>query len=114
MPTTAPTITVRDLEVFADQLDAKRAAAISLHVGALSYAVDTTLKNGALHVVPGSHKWGVMKHVDTSSHLGLDPKEWTFDKAVRIDGAAGDAIFFHVKTIHGSPENHSDKPRPVF
>ena len=83
-------------------------------VGVLSYVVDTTFNNGALHVVPGSHKWGVMKHVDTFSHLGLDPREWTFDKALCVEGKAGDSIFFHVKTIHGSPENHSDKSRPVF
>jgi phytanoyl-CoA hydroxylase len=82
--------------------------------GVLSYAVDTDLKNGALHVVPGSHKWGVLRHVDTFSHLGLDPREWTFDKALPIVGQAGDAIFFHVNTIHGSMENHSDKARPVF
>ena len=31
-----------------------------------------------------------------------------------ITGKAGDAIFFHVKTIHGSKENNSLKPRPVF
>lgn len=83
-------------------------------VGVLNYVVDTDVKNGALHVVPGSHRWGVLKHVDTFSHLGLDPREWTFDKALPLVGKAGDSIFFHVKTIHGSPENHSDKPRPVF
>ena len=76
----------------------------------ITVPVDTDLVNGALHVVPGSHKWGVMKHVDTFSHLGLDPREWTFDKALPVVGKAGDSIFFHVKTIHGSPENHSDKP----
>ena len=27
-------------------------------VGSLNYIVDTDLQNGALHVVPGSHKWG--------------------------------------------------------
>lgn len=80
----------------------------------LCYAVDTDLRNGALHVIPGSHKWGVLRHEDTFSHLGLNPREWTFDKAVPVIGGPGDAIFFHVKTVHGSPENHSDKPRPVF
>ncbi|MCX5661765.1 MAG: phytanoyl-CoA dioxygenase family protein [Planctomycetota bacterium] len=83
-------------------------------VGVLNYAVDTDLRNGALHVVPGSHRMGVLKHVDTFSHLGLDPAEWTWDKALPIIGQAGDAIFFHVKTIHGSRENMSDKARPVF
>jgi ectoine hydroxylase-related dioxygenase (phytanoyl-CoA dioxygenase family) len=83
-------------------------------VGILSYAVDTDLVNGALHVVPGSHRMGVLKHVDTFSHLGLDEREWPWESALPITGKSGDAIFFHVKTIHGSKENHSQKPRPVF
>ena len=83
-------------------------------VGVLNYAVDTDLKNGALHVVPGSHHFGTLAHIDTLSHLGLDAEEWPWERAVPICGAAGDAIFFHYKTIHGSKENNSDKARPVF
>jgi hypothetical protein len=83
-------------------------------VGVLNYAVDTDLVNGALHVVPGSHRWGTLRHVDTFSHLGLDQDEWPWERALPIVGKAGDAIFFHVRTIHGSKENHSDRPRPVF
>ncbi len=80
----------------------------------LTYAIDTDFERGALHVVPGSHKSGLLEHTTTFSHLGLDEKEWTLDKAVCIEGKAGDAIFFHVNCIHGSPENHSDVARPVF
>jgi phytanoyl-CoA hydroxylase len=83
-------------------------------VGVLSYVVDTNLVNGALHVVPGSHRLGTLRHVDTFSHLGLEEKEWPWERAVPIVGEAGDSIFFHVRCIHGSQENHSDKPRPVF
>lgn len=83
-------------------------------VGVLSYGVDTDLVNGALHVVPGSHLMGQLKHIDTFSHLGLDADEWPWERALPVVGRAGDAIFFHVKTIHGSKENHSDRPRPVF
>jgi len=83
-------------------------------VGILSYVVDTDLVNGALHVVPGSHRLGQLQHVDTFSHLGLDPNEWPWERSLSIVGKAGDSIFFHVRTIHGSQENHSDKPRPVF
>jgi phytanoyl-CoA hydroxylase len=83
-------------------------------VGILSYVVDTDLVNGALHVVPGSHRMGQLDHVDTFSHLGLDEREWPWERALPIVGAAGDAIFFHYRTIHGSKENHSDKSRPVF
>ena len=83
-------------------------------VGILSYVVDTDLVNGALHLVPGSHKQGQLRHVDTFSHLGLDEDEWPWEAALPIVGQAGDSIFFNVKTIHGSKQNHSDTPRPVF
>jgi ectoine hydroxylase-related dioxygenase (phytanoyl-CoA dioxygenase family) len=83
-------------------------------VGILCYAVDTDLNNGALHVIPGTHRMGVLPHVDTSSHLGLDERDWGWEKALPITGRAGDAIFFHVKTVHGSKPNFSNASRPVF
>jgi phytanoyl-CoA hydroxylase len=83
-------------------------------VGILTYVVPTDLNNGALHVVASSHKLGQLNHIDTSSHLGLDGDEWPWERALPILGQPGDAIFFNVKTIHGSKQNHSDKPRPVF
>lgn len=82
-------------------------------VATLNYLVDTDLQNGALYVVPGSHRFETLKHVDTFSHLGLDEQEWSWEDALPIIGKAGDSIFFHVRTIHGSKENYSDKPRPV-
>lgn len=83
-------------------------------VATLNYTVDTDLVNGALHVIPGTHRMDVIKHVDTSSHLGLDEKEWPWERALPICGAAGDSIFFHVKTVHGSKSNFSKASRPVF
>ncbi|HET6383459.1 MAG TPA: phytanoyl-CoA dioxygenase family protein [Armatimonadota bacterium] len=83
-------------------------------VATLNYVVDTDLVNGALHVVPGSHRMGTLQHIDTLSHLALDEHEWPWESALPVCGNAGDAIFFHYKTIHGSKENHSSKPRPVF
>jgi hypothetical protein len=83
-------------------------------VGVLNYCVDTDLTNGALHVIPGTHRLGILQHIDTSSHLGLDEKEWPWERALPITGRAGDAIFFHVKTVHGSKSNFSKAPRPVM
>lgn len=83
-------------------------------LAALTYVVDTDLNNGALHVIPGSHRCGVIQHVDTFSHLGLPADIWPWERAVPICGQAGDAILFHVHTIHGSKENFSTAPRPVF
>src|SRR5690606_38612988 len=79
-----------------------------------AYCCDVDENNGCLWVVPGSHKLGVLNHVDTFSHLGLDDEHWPWDRATPIHGKAGDAVFFHVNCIHGSKPNWSDKPRPVF
>ena len=86
-------------------------------VGTLNYCVDTnlTLNNGPLYVLPKSHSHFI-QHVDTSSHLGLEPSKYNVDTAgmVVIEGKAGDSLFFHQYTVHGSPPNHSNKPRPTF
>lgn len=83
-------------------------------VAILNYVVPTDLVNGALYVVPGSHRMGQLKHIDTFSHLGLDPQEWPWERALPVTGERGDAIFFHYRCVHGSQQNHSEKPRPVF
>ena len=71
-------------------------------VAILNYVVDTDVQRGALHVVPGSHRTGQLQHIDTFSHLGLDEDEWPWEAAIPVEGQAGDAIFFHVRTVHGS------------
>jgi len=83
-------------------------------IGVLSYAIDTDLSNGPLHIVPGSHRLGPLEHVDDKwAGLALaDPSWW--EKAIPLPGRAGDAILFHGYTIHGSTANRSDRPRPVF
>src|SRR5690606_19677168 len=40
-------------------------------VAVLAYGCEVDENNGCLWVVPGSHKLGVLDHVDTFSHLGL-------------------------------------------
>jgi ectoine hydroxylase-related dioxygenase (phytanoyl-CoA dioxygenase family) len=80
----------------------------------LGYCTDTNLENGCLHVVPGSHRFGLLEHEDTFSHLGFSEQTWPWEDALPLEGEAGDAIFFHVNTIHGSKPNHSNERRGVF
>ncbi|HEY9404795.1 MAG TPA: phytanoyl-CoA dioxygenase family protein [Pyrinomonadaceae bacterium] len=83
-------------------------------VAVLNYAVDTGLTNGALYVVPGSHCAETLTHVDSFTHLALREDEWPWERALPIIGSAGDSIFYHYRIIHGSQENRSPEPRPVF
>lgn len=80
----------------------------------LSYAVDVDLGNAPLFVVPGSHRLGLIRHQDDRwAGFALDDPVW-WERAVPVEGRAGDAVIFHTCTIHGSPDNRSDRPRPVF
>lgn len=85
-------------------------------VGTLNYACDCTtdLDNGPLYVVPGSHRDGYIRHVDTESHLAVPEKTYSFEEAVAVNGKAGDTLFFHVHTVHGSTPNRSATPRATF
>lgn len=84
-------------------------------VAVLNYTVDTDLNNGALHVIPGSHSLGLIEHgADSVGHLGLDERQWPWERAIPVCGRAGDAVFFGNNTIHGSKENFSTTARPVF
>jgi hypothetical protein len=82
-------------------------------VGVLTYAIDTDETNGALQVVPGSHKLGPVEHGD-DTYAGFCLEDSWFERAVLVPGRAGDAILFNGLTIHGSLANRSDRPRPVF
>jgi len=84
-------------------------------VAVLNYTIDTDLNNGALHVVPGSHRMGFIDHGgDSVGHLGLSEQDWPWERALAVCGRAGDGIFFGNNTVHGSKENYSTASRPVF
>lgn len=82
---------------------------------------DADIENGCMWMVPGSHKWGnQIKHLgETMSDLRALP-EFTnvipTDASQQIEARAcpvkrGEVHFHHSLTWHGSPENHSTRPR---
>jgi len=77
--------------------------AVSVHMD------DTTVENGCLFVVPGSHKNGPIPHAADGNWLPED--EWPLERAIPCPAKAGDVLFFSYLTIHGSPPNVSDRPR---
>lgn len=76
---------------------------------------DTSLENGAMLVVPGSHKGPTYDHHDAGGRFcgALDPNTpgLNLDQAVPIVGRAGAVSFHHVRAIHGSAQNRSTMSR---
>jgi hypothetical protein len=79
---------------------------------------DTTVENGAMYVLPGTHKGPTYDHHGPDGYFcgAMDPDASgvDFSKAVACEGPAGSCSFHHVRTIHGSAQNTSDKPRGLL
>lgn len=81
------------------------------------YLDDVTEKNGPMMVIPGTHKSGVIDHHSQGHFCGaIDPVKTPldFNKAVPLMGPAGSMTLHHVRAVHGSALNHSDKPRRLL
>jgi ectoine hydroxylase-related dioxygenase (phytanoyl-CoA dioxygenase family) len=75
---------------------------------------DTSLENGAMLVVPGSHQGPTYDHHADGRFCGaLDPQMpgLNLDQAVPIVGKAGSVSFHHVRAVHGSAQNRSTMSR---
>jgi ectoine hydroxylase-related dioxygenase (phytanoyl-CoA dioxygenase family) len=78
---------------------------------------DAFLENGPLLVVPGSHKGPTWDHHADGYFTGaMDPsrREVDFDNAVPLTGRAGSISIHHVRLVHGSAQNVSDKARRLL
>ncbi len=78
---------------------------------------DVDADNGPLVVIPGSHKGPILSHVANGVFCGaIDPGDAAFelDKAVTLTGKAGDMTVHHVRTLHGSSPNMSDRNRLIL
>jgi phytanoyl-CoA hydroxylase len=78
---------------------------------------DCALENGPLMIVPGSHKGPIWDHHADGRFCGaMDPAacDVDFAKAVPLTAPAGSMSFHHVRAVHGSAQNTSDKPRQLL
>ena len=81
---------------------------------------DSTAANGAMRVIPGTHKLDQVPHHDTFAvdNLLSRGQEIMVDvderKAVMLELAAGEMSLHHVRLIHGSDPNPSDDRRIGF
>jgi ectoine hydroxylase-related dioxygenase (phytanoyl-CoA dioxygenase family) len=81
------------------------------------YLDDCGPDNGPLMVIPGSHTWPVSDHhVDGVFCGAIDPATSgiDFSKAVSLTGKAGSMTIHHVRMVHGSALNTSDRPRRLL
>ncbi|WOO40883.1 phytanoyl-CoA dioxygenase family protein [Rubellicoccus peritrichatus] len=71
---------------------------------------DAAVENGCMHVLPGGHRLGPMRHHHTTD---CEIVEGKFDtsKAVAVPVKAGGALFFHGCLPHFTPKNNSDQRR---
>lgn len=78
---------------------------------------DSTVENGAVHYVPGSHRWDLLPITGLAGnmeaiHEVLTAEQWErFRRPVAVELKAGEATFHHPLMIHGSFENRTDRPR---
>ena len=81
---------------------------------------DATKENGCLQYIPGSHLWGLLpKPVIAGELEGIkdflnEEQKKRFDNPQFAAVRAGEAIFHHSLTLHGSGANTSSKPRRAF
>lgn len=76
---------------------------------------DMTTENGALLVIPGSHRQPVYDHHQDGFFVGAVGRDH-FDPAdaVPIEIPAGGISIHHVRMLHGSAPNTSDRPRRML
>jgi hypothetical protein len=77
---------------------------------------DSTLNNGCVHYVPGSHRWpdlpatGLTGDMEAIQTVLTDEQKAEF-KPVAIELKKGECSFHHPRMIHGSFENNTERPR---
>ena len=81
---------------------------------------DATAENGCLQYVKGSHQWGLLpKPVIAGEMEGIrnflnEEQLKEFSRPALAEVKAGEAVFHHSLTLHGSGANKSSKPRRAF
>jgi phytanoyl-CoA hydroxylase len=78
---------------------------------------DMALENGPLMIVPGSHRGPVYDHHADGVFCGaMDPgnRDVDYASAVPLLGKAGSITVHHVRAVHGSAPNISDRDRRLL
>ena len=97
--------------------------AVPQEVILLYYLVDTGSHNGALRVIPASHRrrhplhdWLAQSRVDDlrRNTAACDPAFHTYPEEVSVPVTAGDLVVLDSRLLHAAHANTSDFPRPAL
>ena len=78
---------------------------------------DSTVDNGCVHYVPGSHRWDLLPITGLAGDMRaiqevLSDEQWdTFRDPVAVELRRGECVFHHPLMIHGSFKNQTARPR---
>lgn len=78
---------------------------------------DSTVDNGAVHYVPGSHTWDLLPITGLAGKMEairqvLTDAQWEqFQNPVAVELKKGEATFHHPLMVHGSFANRTERPR---
>ncbi len=81
---------------------------------------DSTKENGCLQYIPGSQEWGLLPkpviagEMQSIKNFLTGEQKKKFEQPQYAEVKAGEAIFHHSLTLHGSGANTSSKPRRAF
>lgn len=71
---------------------------------------DAEVENGCMHVIPGGHKDGALKH-HHGADCEIDPALLAVERAIPVPVPAGGAMFFYGMLPHETPPNASPMRR---
>ena len=78
---------------------------------------DSTVANGCIHYIPGSHRWNLLPVTGLAGDMAairkvLTDEQWEqFQHPVAVELKAGQCVYHHPLAMHGSFENRTDIPR---
>jgi len=79
-------------------------------IAGIVHVSDATDRMGCLRVYPGSHRLGRIDGANGRQQNDVIDAH-PIDRATVVEAEAGDVVFFHYFTLHGSMPNRSDRTR---
>lgn len=81
-------------------------------IAAIIHLDDAPVEKGCLRFYPGTHTQGPLPSFGKDRHACMET--YPIDRATPVPARAGDVVFFHYLTVHGSGPNLSDSPRTTI